>query len=224
MNLRGAVSAALAALLPLASHAAQPTTTAVEPVWNNLEIAKLVVAALTPIAVALLALWLNRHLKRFEHLQWASQKVIEKRLAIYSTLAPVLNDLYCYFDYIGEWKFKDPSAAIDLKRDADRQFFVNAPLFSSDFQRAYQDFIDLCFIPGPLDEYDASATLRTDIDVRKDIFKKRGKPWSSQWDAYFAPQGDVTDRAELVRGYRRMMDAFARDLGVGLRERKTNTQ
>ena len=29
----------------------------------------------------------------------------------------VLNDLYCYFDYIGDWKFKDPFAAIALKRD-----------------------------------------------------------------------------------------------------------
>lgn len=185
------------------------------PVWTSLETAKLVVAALTPIAVAFLALWLNRHLKRFEHLQWANQKLIEKRLAIYSELAPVLNDIYCYFDYIGDWKFKTPIEALDLKRNADRRFFVNAPLFSAGFHTAYQDFINLCFIPGPLDEYDASATLRTDIDLRKDIFRKRQQPWDPKWDAYFASRAAITDRGELVQGYWQMMDAFARDLGVG---------
>lgn len=197
-------------------QAAPPPT-----VWTSLEIVKLAVAALTPIIVAVLALWLNRRLKRFEHLQWANQKLIEKRLAIYSELAPVLNDLYCYFDYIGDWKFKTPVEALDLKRNADRRFFVNAPLFSSDFQTSYQNFINLCFISGPLDEYDANATLRTDIDVRKDIFQNRQQPWDQKWDAYFASRAAITGRDELVQGYWRMMEAFARDLGVrgeGLRQ------
>ena len=102
-----------------------------------------------------------------------------------------------------------------LKRDADRHFVVNAPLFSDDFRKAYQGFINLCFIPGPLDKYDASATLRTDIDVRKDIFAKRAQPWDPQWDEYFAPRRAITDRPKLVQGYWQMMDAFTRDLGVG---------
>lgn len=89
------------------------------------EITKLAVAALTPVAVALLGLWLNRHLKRLEHLQWANQKIIEKRLEVYSKLAPVLNDLYCYLDYIGDWKHKYPIAILGLKRSADREFYVS---------------------------------------------------------------------------------------------------
>jgi hypothetical protein len=139
------------------------------PIWNSLEITKLAVAALTPVAVALLGLWLNRHLKRLEHLQWAGQKVIEKRLKVYSRLAPVLNDLYCYLDYIGDWKYKNPVAVLGLKRFADREFYVNAPLFSKSFHDAYHAFINLCFIPGPLEEYHASAQIKTDAAIRKSV-------------------------------------------------------
>jgi len=55
--------------------------------WNSLEIVKLVVATLTPIAVALLGLYLTRLAKRFEHLQWRNQRLIEKRIAVYDALA-----------------------------------------------------------------------------------------------------------------------------------------
>ena len=50
--------------------------------WNSLEVVKLIVAAPTPLAVAALGWWLSRQLKRFEHLQWASQKAVEKRLEV----------------------------------------------------------------------------------------------------------------------------------------------
>jgi len=188
-------------------------------IWNGLEITKLAVAALTPVAVALLGLWLNRHLKRLEHLQWANQKVIEKRLEVYSKLAPVLNDLYCYLDYIGDWKHKDPIAVLGLKRSADREFYVNAPLFSKSFHDAYHVFINLCFIPGPLKEYDASAKIKTDVAIRKSMFVSRGQQWNADWDSYFSLPNEVAKRDILLREYWKMMDAFARELGV-LKERE----
>src|SRR4051794_5983466 len=125
--------------------------------WNSLEIVKLIVDALTPLIVAFLGWWISRRLKRLEQMQWANQKAVEKRLEIYSSLAPVLNDLYCYFDFIGEWKMRNPVAVLDVKRAADRIFYVNAALFSSRFRRAYEEFMDLCFVPGPLKDYDSTA-------------------------------------------------------------------
>ena len=56
--------------------------------WNSLEVAKLLVSALTPLAVLTFGFWINRRLKRVEHLQWASQKVIEKRLVVFDQVAP----------------------------------------------------------------------------------------------------------------------------------------
>ncbi len=188
------------------------------PIWNSLEITKLVMSALTPVAVAVLGLWLNSYLKRIEHLQWANQKVIEKRLEVYSKLAPVLNDLYCYLDYIGDWKYKDPTAVLGLKRSADREFYVNAPLFSQDFSDAYHRFINLCFIPGPLEEYHTSAKIKTDMAIRKRILASQGQQWNENWDVYFSQSSEIVKRDELLREYWKMMDAFARELGVGLGE------
>jgi hypothetical protein len=59
--------------------------------WNSLEITKLVIGALTPIFLLLLGVWVNRIAKRVETAQWANQKLIEKRIAIYDELAPLIN-------------------------------------------------------------------------------------------------------------------------------------
>src|SRR5262245_57166953 len=184
--------------------------------WNSLEVVKLIIAGLTPLAVAILGWWISRQLKRLEQLQWANQKAVEKRLAVYSELAPVLNDLYCYFDFIGDWKMKEPVAALSVKRAADRLFYVNAALFSPSFRRAYVEFIDLCFIPGPLHEYDTTAKLKTALTIRREMFSKRGQAWDPEWNEYFAPAEAVSSRDAIVQGYRRMMDTFVRELGVGL--------
>jgi adenylate kinase family enzyme len=68
-----------------------PSTPAPPTLWNSLEVAKLVASVLTPAAVAFFGMWLNRYLKRIEHFQWANQKAVEKRLEVYSELAPLLN-------------------------------------------------------------------------------------------------------------------------------------
>jgi hypothetical protein len=186
-------------------------------IWNSLEVVKLLIAALTPVAVAVFGLWISRHLKRVEALQWANQKVIEKRLAVYSELAPLLNDLYCYFDYIGDWKMKDPVSVLALKRSRDRLVHVNAPLFSERFRTADARFIDLHFIPGPLDEYASTAKIKTDLNGRKELYRVRGEPWDTQWDSYFASRADTTARKAILDGYWTMMGVFARELAVDLK-------
>lgn len=91
-----------------------------DPIWNSLEIAKLIASVLTPISVVVFGFWINRRLKVFEHLQWANQKVVEKRLYVYQELVPLLNDLLCYFTYVGNWKTHNPASIIELKRKLDR--------------------------------------------------------------------------------------------------------
>jgi hypothetical protein len=63
--------------------------------WNSLEVAKLAVAAATPIAVAVVGFWLNNRLKSVEQAQWSQQKVIERRITAYDDIAIPLNRLFC---------------------------------------------------------------------------------------------------------------------------------
>ncbi len=87
--------------------------------WNSLELAKLIVEGLVPIFIIAVGLFLDNRLKKIEHKQWRNQKLIEKRLAIYDDLAPLLNDLMCYYAYIGNWKKLEPIEIVKYKRVID---------------------------------------------------------------------------------------------------------
>jgi hypothetical protein len=113
--------------------------------WTWLEVAKLIVAALTPIAIALAGIYIHRITKNFEHIQWRSQKLIEKRLVVYDSMSPLLNDILCYFTYVGAWRDCNPSDIVIIKRKIDRMIHINAPLFSDEFFSACMDFQNLCF-------------------------------------------------------------------------------
>ena len=59
--------------------------------WNSLEVAKLVVGILTPVAVVLLGMWIARATRRVEASQWVNQKLIEKRIKLLEEALPRLN-------------------------------------------------------------------------------------------------------------------------------------
>ena len=102
--------------------------------WNSLEVAKLIVSALTPIIVVVLGIWIARISKRFEQIQWVNRKIIERRIDVYDEIAPLLNDLFVYFTLIGHWKELSPPQVVEAKRLLDRHVNVAASLFSDTFR------------------------------------------------------------------------------------------
>ena len=179
--------------------------------WNSLELVKLVVSGATPLLVLLLGLLINRQLKRFEYLQWTSQKVVEKRLTIYSDLVPILNDLLCYFTYVGCWKELTPPEVVKLKRAADRIVYVNAALFSGDFPRIYNEFINHCF--HTYSDWGHDARLRTMSERRQEAHKE----WVSEWNSCFAENAHCSDPNHIKASYQKLVSSFAKELGVGLK-------
>ena len=63
-----------------------------------------------PVVVAVMAARFNGQLKRSEANQWRNQELIKARLEYYRQLVPKLNDLLCFFDYIGAWQELTPPA------------------------------------------------------------------------------------------------------------------
>lgn len=113
--------------------------------WSSLEITKVSVSVLTPLAVAGVGYWINRRLKSLESAQWSQQKIIERRIQAYDELAPELNRLFCFFAYVGSWKETTPPEIINLKRTLDRCAHISAPLFDPDFLPIYTGLLDCCF-------------------------------------------------------------------------------
>ena len=175
--------------------------------WNSLEIAKLLAGLLTPAALAALGIYIHRVTKRFEHLQWRSQKLIEMRLKIYDDLAPQLNDLLCYFTYVGSWKDLEPPTVVALKRTIDKKVFLAAPLFSQSFFSACMDFQNLCF--QTYSGWGRDALLRTQFQRRQEA---RPTDWKAEWNECFSDS--ASDPTAVKGAYKRVMEAFATDIGV----------
>lgn len=175
--------------------------------WSWLEIAKLATGVLTPVTLAGLGVYIHRVTKRFEHIQWRNQKLIEKRLAVYDALAPDLNDILCYFTYVGCWRDLDPPSVVALKRTVDKKMYLAAPLFSDEFFRACMRFQELCY--EPFAGWGRDALLRAKFERRKEA---RTKDWRSDWDTYFS--ANVSDPKDISDAYKCVMAAFARDIEV----------
>lgn len=143
------------------------------PLWNSLEIAKLIISTLTPIIVLVLGLWISRSLKRLENLQWTNQKITEKRITAFEELVPLLNDLLCYFTFVGCWKDLTPPEVVKLKRRMDRIVHVNALLFSKEFLSKYNDFINAGY--GTYSGWGQDARLRTFWARRKRRLEIHGR-------------------------------------------------
>jgi hypothetical protein len=183
-------------------------TTAVSA-WNSLEVAKLLVGFLTPVLLFVLGLIVARAARRVEDAQWASRKLVERRIELHQMLAPQLNDLMCFVRCVGHFREISPPDAIRTKREADKTFFVNEHLFSSAFGQLYRAFIDSCFVHWEFEGEDAKLRVSASW-----IKQERGEriPWEREWNSLF--RDDSWNPAEQMRAYRELMEVFAVELGV----------
>jgi hypothetical protein len=177
-----------------------------EPVWNSLEITKLIVQGLTPLLIVLLGILVNRAIKRFEHRQWRNQKLIEKRLEIYDDMAPVLNDLLCYFTFVGCWKDLSPAEVVKLKRTLDKKIYLAAPLFSPRFFSACMELMNQCY--ETYSGWGKDAKLKTKFERRKGA---AGTGWQATWEKMYSTQ--PSDPATIRKAYQELMKCFSEEIG-----------
>lgn len=178
-------------------------------VWNSLEIVKLLVAALTPIVVAVGGYWINRRLKSLEAAQWTQQKIVERRIKAYDELAPGVNKLFCFFAYVGSWKETKPPDIISMKRTLDERAHISAPLFDASFLRLYNELLNLCFTTFA--GWGEDAKLRTLTDRRREA---AGQAWESSWDNCFVEATQAVAPSEVKDAYTRFMAYLAAAMGA----------
>ena len=183
-----------------------------ESPWNSLEVVKLLIGTLGPITVLVLGFAVNRRLQAFEHRQWTNQQVVQKRLEVFDTFAPMLNDLLCFMTYIGAWKELEPPEAVRLKRKLDRIAYVNAPLFPPEFLRYYNGFMETCY--STFAGWGKDAQLKTKTEKR---IEARGDRWREEWQDCFAPPDQASDPKDVQKAYTEFMSYFAESLGIGVK-------
>lgn len=175
--------------------------------FTPLEITKLLVDALTPLAVLFLGIWLNRLAKRLEQAQWTNQKLIEKRIAVYDAMAPKLNDILCFCTFVGGWQTLKPEDILASKRELDRSFYVTGAFFTSALETAYHRFINTCF--KTWSGHGVEAKLRIGR-----IYRKQHLPgWQDTMAHYFLDPEDTT-KEDVRKAYSALMSQYASEIGL----------
>lgn len=180
-----------------------------EGAWSSLEIAKLVVQALIPLAVVALGLLVARGARRVEAVQQANQTVVERRVEVFGEVAGKLNRLLCFATFVGRWKEVSADDALGLKREVDEVMYSNRPLFSAELFAAYREFMACLF--AMYATVDGDALIRCEVQSRWG--DRRNLPWWPMMGARFATDG-VTTPEQAQEAYVRLEAAFRVDLYV----------
>lgn len=180
--------------------------------WNSLEIVKLIASLLTPLIVAIIAYKFNQKIKLMEKAQWTSQKIIEKRLQVFDSVVPLLNDILCFHCYVGNWKSLSASEIIMHKRVLDKELNVYSKLFNEQILIEYNTFMSLCF--------ETSTGWGNDAKI-KSIFENRkeyASAWSDSDTELFYNKYDKNDESNNLKekkiAYDKLISSLAESLQI----------
>lgn len=177
--------------------------------FSIIEIIKLIVSATTSIVIVIIGLSINKRLKVFEHKQWKNQKLIEKRLEIYSELAPMYNDLLCYYIFVGNWKELSPDNIIKHKRIIDKKINLATPLFNKEFIAECNRFVSICY--KSYNGWGQDAKLRTTLEKRVEYFSGE---WDNKWNSFFCDKNDCSNKEDIILAYNLIMRLFSKEIGL----------
>jgi hypothetical protein len=125
----------------------------------RLEVVKTVFGGL----IAVLAVFLTATFQSCQKRQDADlehkKTVVAERMKVYDDIAPKLNDIYCYYEFVGGWKSLKPEDIIARKRDLDKDIYSYSIVFDSDFLNAYDKFMVQTF--STFSGLNKDAKLRT---------------------------------------------------------------
>jgi len=149
----------------------------------------------------------------FDRRKTVNQELIRKRIQVYDEMAPMLNDIVCFFLYVGDFKSLPPATLIAHERNLDRKMHLYRPIFSTALESRYDAFMMSCFAvyAGGIGK---PALIKADY-VR--VARVWGKDWKPEWNGDFVPPDAASKRGEVGRRYDALMDQFARELGARAR-------
>jgi hypothetical protein len=179
-----------------------------------LEYVKIGASLVTPLLVAIVGFFINRSLKRLEQVQWRNQKLLEKRIDVYDSIAPHLNRLLCFFTWRGDWKNISPEELLRTKRELDMKMYIYRYIFPASVWDAYKRLESLSFLT--FSGRGKDALIRANIvsghgDRRTDS----NYTWDAAWDARFTSTEAVTSEQQIQQAYQSLMMSLTASFGVG---------
>jgi hypothetical protein len=173
-------------------------------VRSTLEVAKLMVSALIPLAIFGAGALLAREARKHEDHQWIRRKKYDTRLERWQEISPLLNDLLCFFMCFGHFRDVKPPDAVKLKRQLDRTVHANIHIFGDRFMEAYDKFMAACF--------ETHAGVATDAKLRASVKQQQAERGSAKWDekwvALFVPEGTAPRSIVVSQAYEDLLRSY----------------
>lgn len=121
--------------------------------------------------------------------------VVDQRLKLWENIAPKMNEIYCYFLEVGDWKALDGKMILDTKRELDAEMYSNQIMWDPEFFKTYERFMKATFhtYRGP----GLNAALRTTRQGRPEgpiegiDFEDQNMNTPEVFDAYWAFEKDA---------------------------------
>lgn len=167
---------------------------------------KILVSALTPVAIAVLGYFISSSLYVKESSLRKSEQILSEKQKTYSKIGEDLNIIYVYAADVGDFRDYTPDQIIDRKRDADRTFFMYSPYWSRETKQKYSVFMDATF-----EMYTGAglnAKIKTTYDQKKAAYAAYNKQWNPAWDQVFTGRRDHT----LTQTYYALVSCFLSDI------------
>ena len=122
-------------------------------------------------------------------------------------MAPSLNDLFCFFMLVGDFREIKPPDALARKRALDKDFHINRFLFSDEFGRYYYEFMAASF--ATWQGFGVAARLRSSLASQQ----SERSEWDAAWDQMFTSEAESTPPDEIAQRYDTLMRQFAAEVG-----------
>ena len=171
---------------------------------SSLEIVKVVISASIPVAIFGAGALLAKQAREYEANQWILRKRYDTRLERWQEIAPLLNDLLCFFMLFGHFREMTPPEAIKRKRQLDRAVHANHYIFGESFLTAYDNFMSLGF--KTYVGVGQDALIRAPVAIQR---AERGSTWQDSWREFFVGEQEVVpSRADLAAAYNAVFKTY----------------
>ena len=181
------------------------------PIEISLEVWKIIVSALTPIAIAVAGYFINKAIKTREHELTVLRSKQDIRKGIYDDIGPKLNKIFCFIVDVGDFGQYEPPHIRDLKDEINRKFHTYKMLWQDKTINAYDKFIESSY-----SEYSGGmgtpGKIRALTAEKKKFFELTGKRWKPEWDEMFT---QPIDKRQMFTIYDGLVEAFIDDMTSG---------
>tara|TARA_R110002124_G_scaffold195275_1_gene362350 strand:- start:6544 stop:7110 length:567 start_codon:yes stop_codon:yes gene_type:complete len=175
-----------------------------QPLWNSLEIAKLLASVMTPLLILIFGVLINSTIS-------SQNRVVDQKTKIYEQVGGDLNDVHAYFTYVGGWKEFSPKEMLLKKRNLDKTIQVYRPYFSDRFYTQYKNFMYSVYEKRNIQEKKETRLISIS-DIRKERYVSSGKNWSPEWDDLFT--GEQNDIEKIRTAYSTLVRDLAKELEI----------